>query len=171
MKLRKLILSLVLFTNAFAHNAALTSSSFQTSQLKTNVGFTQPTARNTSGFDPAYHLSLPKPVQDKNFYLLSLFQRNQQARRLLSRNKALRQLAKDKMLALKKASRCDNMGCFDDLIRFNGPTVDSVAAELQRLANRPQLKRLASNDLRPSGVFIKYYDQPDDQMLVAAWLK
>jgi hypothetical protein len=61
------------------------------------------------------------------------------------------------------------MGCFDDLIRFNGPTVDTVAAELQRLANRPQLKRLASNDLRPSGVFIKYYDQSDDQMLVAAW--
>ena len=169
MKLRKLILSLVLFTNAFAHNAALTSSSVQTSELRTNVGFAQPSARNTSGFDPAYRLSLLKPVQDKNFYLLSLFQRNQQARKLLSRNKALRQLAKDKMLALKKASSCDNIGCIDELIRFNGPTVDTVAAELQRLANTPQFKRLASNDLRPSGVFIKYYDQPDDQMLVAAW--
>jgi hypothetical protein len=121
MKLRKLVLSLVLFTNAFAHNAALTSSSVQTIQLRTNVGFAQPVARNTSGFDPAYRLSLLKPVQDKNFYLLSLFQRNQQARKLLSRNKALRQLAKDKMLALKKASSCDNIGCVDELIRFNGP--------------------------------------------------
>lgn len=168
--LRKLILSFILLTAVFTQNAALSSASFQaTGKLRTNVAFAQPAARHPSGFDSAYRLSLPKPVQDKNFYLLSLFQRNQQARKLLSRNEALSELAKDKGLALKKASSCDNMGCFDELIRFNSPTIDAVAAELQRLANTPQFKRLVRSDLRPSGVFIKYDEQTDDQMLVAAW--
>ena len=54
-------------------------------------------------------------------------------------------------------------------MRFDGPTVNGVAGELQRLANTPQFKMLARTDLRPSGVFIKYNQQPDDQMLVAAW--
>ena len=167
---RKLILSLLLLTIAFAQNAALSSwRSHQAAELTTQVAFAQPAARNTSGFDSAYRLSLPKPVQDKNFYLLSLFQRNQSIRNLISQNKVLRELAKEKMLALKKASSCDNMGCCDELIRLNGPTVDAVATELQKLANRPQFKRLAKNHLRPSGVFIKYSEQADDQMLVAAW--
>ena len=136
---------------------------------RTRVAFAQPAARYTSGFDSAYRLSLPKPVQDKNFYLLSLFQRDQKARKLISRNRVLRQLAKDKVLALKKASSCDSMACVDELIRFNDQTIDAVAAELQRLARAPQFKHLATNDLRRSGVFIKYYEQSDDQMLVAAW--
>ncbi|HYX28267.1 MAG TPA: YdcF family protein, partial [Pyrinomonadaceae bacterium] len=37
------------------------------------------------------------------------------------------------------------------------------------LANQPAFKQLAKNDLRPSGVFIKYANQSDAQMLVSAW--
>ena len=170
MTLRRLILSLVLSTSAFAQNAGFSSSNFhRPGNARTKVASARPATRNTSGFDSAYRLSLPKPVQDKNFYLLSLFQRNQSVRKLLSGNTTLRRLAKDKVLALKKASSCDNIGCFDELMRFENATVATVAAELQRLGNTPQFKHLATNDLRPSGVFIKYYEQPDDQMLVAAW--
>src|SRR5215813_2280947 len=170
MMLRKLILSLVLLTEAFAQNAGFSSPTFhRLIGARTNVAFAQGGARHASGFDSSYRLSLAKPVQDKNFYLLSLFQRNQQARKLLSRNKGLRQLTKDKVLALKEASSCDNASCFEQLMRFDGPTVNGVAGELQRLANTPQFKMLARTDLRPSGVFIKYNQQPDDQMLVAAW--
>lgn len=167
---RKLVLSLFLLTNPFAQHAGFNSSTFRVpSDARTTVAFAQPAADNPSGFDSAYRLSLLKPVQDKNFYLLSLFQRNQQARKLISRNKALRELAKEKVLALKKASSCGNMGCFDELIRFNNPTVDAVAAELQSLANTSQFKHLVRNDMRRSGVFIKYNEQRDDRMLVAAW--
>ncbi len=170
MSLRKLVLALLLLATAFAQNASFSSSSFYgLSRAEPKIAFAQPAARRTSGFDSAYHLSLRQPVQDKNFYLLSLFQRNQSIRRLLSGNKTLRQFAREKVLALKKASRCDNMGCFNELIRFSDQTIEAVAAELQTLGNTPQFKLLARNDLRPSGVFVKYDQQSDDQMLVAAW--
>ncbi len=170
MKLRKPILSLLLLTSAFAQHAGFSSSVFDSSSdVRKRVAFAQPATRDASGFDSAYHLSLARPVQDKNFYLLSLFQRNQQARKLLTRNKALRQLANEKVLALKKASRCDIASCFEQLMRFDDPTIEAVASELQRFAHAPELRRLVRNDLRPSGVFIKYNQQADDQMLVAAW--
>lgn len=168
--LRKLVLSVVLFTSAFAQNAALSSSSFYAiRELKISGAFAHTTALDTSGFDGNYKLSLLKPVQDKNFYLLSLFQRNAPARRLLSQNKVLKQLANDKVLALKKAASCHDVSCFDQMIRFDSPTIEAVATELQTLANRTEFKLLAKKDLRPSGVFIKYSDQSDAQMFVAAW--
>jgi len=170
MKRRKLILSLLLITSAFGQGAALSSSGLLTpAHLRTNVAFAQAPARKTSGFDSTYRLSLPQPVQDKNFYLLSLFQRNQPARKLISRNKTLRQLAKDKMLALKKASSCDNVGCFDELMRFNPQDIEAVVNALETLSKAPPFRRLAKNHLRPSGVFIKYDEQADDQMFAAAW--
>ena len=170
MKRRKLILSLLLITSAFGQGAALSSSGLLTpAHLRTNVAFAQAPARKTSGFDSTYRLSLPQPVQDKSFYLLSLFQRNQPARKLISRNKTLRQLAKDKMLALKKASSCDNVGCFDELMRFNPQDIEAVVNALETLSKAPPFRRLAKNHLRPSGVFIKYDEQADDQMFAAAW--
>ena len=174
MMLRKFFLSVVLLTSAFVQHAALSSSAFHSAhELRTDSAlaheFAGKAALATSGFDSAYKLSLRKPVQDKNFYLLSLFQRDPSVRRLLSQDKTLKQLAATKAAALKKAATCDNMGCFDQLIRFEDPTIEAVAAELQTLANRPQFKRLAKQDLRPSGVFIRYNDQSDAGMLVAAW--
>src|SRR2546423_15704716 len=107
MIVRRLILAVVLFTNAFAPNAALSSSSSHgVHELRTESAsahaFTQKNTLETAGFDSNYKLSLPKPVQDKNFYLLSLFQRNRQVRELLSQNKALKQLAAAKASALNK---------------------------------------------------------------------
>src|SRR5439155_14721057 len=122
-----------------------------------------------SGFDSNYKLSLPQPVRDKNFYLLSLFQRTRGVRGLLSKNKVLKQVADTKASALKKAGSCNDVGCFDRLIRFDGPTIEAVATELQALANKPEVKLLAKKDLRPSGVFIRYSNQSDAQILVSAW--
>ena len=170
MILRNLILAVVLLSNAFAQSLAFNSSAFHRTRAPlTNCAFAQKIALGTSGFDGNYKLSLSHPVQDKNFYLLSLFQRNRQVRNLLGRNKALKQLANDKLLALKKAASCNNVGCFDDLIRFDAQAIEAVATELQTLANDPEFKLLAKTDLRPSGVFIKYNDQPDKELLVAAW--
>ncbi len=174
MMLRKLVLSVVLLTSAFVQNAALSSSaSHGPRELRTDSAlahaFAQSTALETAGFDSNYKLSLPKPVSDKNFYLLSWFQRNPAVRRLLSQNNGLRQLAAAKASALKKASACNDVNCFDQLIRFDGPTIEAVATELQALAKRAEFKLLAKRDLRPSGVFIRYNNQSDAQMLVAAW--
>jgi hypothetical protein len=171
---RNFILSLVLLASTFAQNAAPSSAALQgTHELRTPDGLAR-TLRQTSaldslGFDRNYKLSLPQPVQDKNFYLLSLFQRNAQVRRLLSQNNALKQLAAAKASALKKAPNCNDVNCFDQLMRFDGPTIEAVAGELQTLANKPAFKLLAKKDLRPSGVFIRYNDRSDAEMLVAGW--
>src|SRR5881394_2587291 len=143
---------------------------FQASRASAVTGASAQTAQTqASGFDPAYNLSLPHPVQDKNFFLLSLFQRTREVRKVLSRSQALRQLANQRVAALKKSASCNNVKCFEELIRFDAPTIDTVASELRTLANQPELKLLISKNLRPSGVFVKYSEQSDAQMLAAAW--
>src|SRR6185436_5055489 len=136
MIIRPLILSVVLIANAFAQNVALNPTGVGAVRDKAGVASVQNVGRATSGFDSAYRLSLTRPVQDKNFYLLSLFQRNRDVRKLLSRNKVLKQLARDKSLALKRAESCNNVGCFDELIRFDASAIEAVATELQTLAKR-----------------------------------
>jgi hypothetical protein len=164
--IRKFIVAFVLVTNTFAANAALGIRGAPGQITSTGVS---PAARESYGFDSTYHLSLSKPVQDKNFYLLSLFQRNRELRILLSRNKVLNQIGTEKHVALKHAASCSNAACFDELMRFDAPTTEAVANALQTLADAPAFKLLVKKDLRPSGVFIKYSDQTDSEMLVAAW--
>jgi hypothetical protein len=161
MMFRHFILSVVLLTNtSFAQNPALNSSGFAFSQ---NAGL------NSSGFDSTYKLTLHNAVQDKNFYLLSLFQQNREVRKLLSGNKTLKRLANKKLQALRMAANCDDVACFDRLLRFSGAAIETVAIELKALDKRPEFKQLAKNELRPSGAFIKYNPQSDSAMLVAAW--
>jgi hypothetical protein len=171
MMLRHLILSLVLLTNtSFAQNAGLNSSGFdRTYKLLTNASFAQNAELNSSGFDRTYKLTLRNAVQDKNFYLLSLFQRHPEVRKPLSGNNALRKLSNDKLQALRMAANCNDVGCFDRLFRFSSPTIQTVATELKALGKQPEFKKLVTKDLRPSGAFVKYSRQSDSEMLIAAW--
>src|SRR6476660_4637994 len=156
----------------FVATALLIIASTQTALnfgFQATRAFAQTAPIQASGFDPAFNLSLPHPVQDKNFYLLSSFQRTRDVRKLLSRSQTLRQLANQKVAALKKSASCNHVKCFEELIRFDAPTIDTVASELQTLANQPEFKLLISKNLRPSGVFVKYSQQPDAQLLAAAW--
>ena len=156
--LRHLLLSLVLLTNtSFAPHAGLNSSAVA-----------QRAVLGSSGFDSTYKLTLRRPVQDKNFYLLSLFQQNPGVRKLLSGNKALKKLSNDKLQALRMAANCNDVGCFDQLFRLSGPDIETVANALGTLAQHPSFKKLAT-DMRRSGAFIKYSNQSDAEMLVAAW--
>lgn len=134
-----------------------------------NTSLPQNSARDVRGFDPSYRLKLSNPVQDKNFFLLSLFQRDPELRRLLSRNKVLKSLASQKLQALRRAANCTDVACLDQLLRLDEATIRIVASELTMLARRPEFKRLAMKEMRPSGVFIKYQPQPDSEMLVSAW--
>ncbi len=47
----------------------------------TRTAFAEDAALDSSGFDSTYKFSLPKPVQDKTFYLLSLFQETREVRK------------------------------------------------------------------------------------------
>ncbi len=99
MMLRHLILSFVLLTNtSFAQHAGLNSSGFDSYyNLVTDSSFAQRAELNSSGFDSTYKLTFRNAVSDKNFYLLSLFQRNREVGKLLSGNKVLQKLSNDKL--------------------------------------------------------------------------
>ncbi len=169
MMLRHLILSFVVLTNASsAQNAGFNSSGFDSTYL-THTSFTQNAELNSSGFDPTYKLTLRNPVQDKNFYLLSLFQRRPQIRKLLRENKALKRLSNDKLQNLRMAAKCDEVACFDRLLRLSVPEINTVANEFEVLTRHREFKRFVKQDLRPSGAFIKYSRQSDTEMLIAAW--
>src|ERR1051326_5469253 len=168
--LRQLLLSVAVFSSTLAQNSARNPAilygdggRLQTSALAREAAVDAP------GFDSNYKLSLLQPVQDKNFYLLSLFQRDAAVRRLLLQNKVLRQFADDDLAALKKAASCNVATCADELFRIGSARIERVSAQLEKLANQPAFKSLVKRELRPSGVFIKYADQTDAQMLVSAW--
>lgn len=161
--LRQLVLFVVLFTSTSVVQNALDVT------LPTAAWPVQNVAPNFSGFDPAYKLTLRDPVRDKNFFLLSLIQRDPEVGKLLKRNAALKRLTRNKVQALRKAANCDQVECLDRLFRFSNPTIEAVANELRRLGKRPQFTRLVREEMRPSGVFIKYSHQSDSEMLISAW--
>jgi hypothetical protein len=171
MMLRHLFLSLVLFANAsFAQNAALNSSGFIVGTYKASASLAQNAATpESSGFDSTYNLRLHNPVQDKNFYLLSLFQQNPEVGKLLRQNRALKKLSNEKRQALRTAASCNDVACFDRLFRLNSRTIEAVATELKTLARHREFKKLIAREMRPSGAFIKYSPRSDAEMLIAAW--
>ena len=169
--LRHLLLSFALFTNtSFVQTAGLSAPGFGfTYQLLANTSLDQNAPPNTPGFDKTYKLVFRNAVQDKNFYLLSLFQRDPEVGKLLRNNRALKKLSSEKVRNLRMAANCNDVGCLDRLFRFSGPAIETVANELRALGKHPAFKKLATKDLRPSGAFIKYSHQSDTEMLIAAW--
>ena len=158
--LRHLILAVALLTNtSFSQHVGDGSSAV--------VG---PSTQliNTSGVDLDYKLILHNPVQDKNFYLLSLFQSRPEIRKLLKENQALKRLSNDKFQNLRLAARCNDVACYDRLLRLSGPEINTVANEFEVLALHRHFKLLAT-EMRRSGVFIRYNRLSDPEMLIAAW--
>ena len=80
----------------------------------------------------------------------------------------MKELSDEKLQALRMAAHCADVGCFDKLFRFTGEHLEMVATELEGLAKRPEFKKLTI-DMRRSGAFIKYSNQSDTEMLIAAW--
>ena len=165
---RRLILSLVLLANTSVPQSAQLIP-LRAGTTLAHTSFAQKARVNPSGFDPTYKLKFRNPVQDKNFYLLSLFQRHPEVGTLLRRNKDLKRLSNDKRRALRLAANCGEVDCLDRLFRLSGAEIERVAYQLRVLGKRPEFKKLVRKDMRPSGAFIKYSQRPDLEMLVAAW--
>lgn len=158
--LQHLILSLALLINSSLGSSAVVSSPASASQS---------TGQQALGVDSTYKLRFRNPVQDKNFYLLSLFQRHPEVGKLLRQNAVLKKLYNEKARALRIAASCNDMECFEGLLRFSDPTIETVAIQLKALSRRPEFKELVMKDVRPSGAFIKYNQLSDSELLVAAW--
>ena len=164
--LRHLFFSFALIANSsYLQTPAPPSSGSDISQSL----IAQNATASSTGFDPSYKLTFRNAVQDKNFYLLSLFQRHPEIQRLLRGNRALKRISHDKLRALRMAASCNEVDCYDQLLRFSGPTIAMVATQLRTLAKHPEFRKLATKNMRPSGAFIRYSNQSDSEMLIAAW--
>ncbi|HEY0427522.1 MAG TPA: YdcF family protein [Pyrinomonadaceae bacterium] len=130
--------------------------------------FAQVATKPVKSFDAGYKIVFRNPVQDKNFYLLSLFQNRKEIRSDLRKNKILGDLAKQNN-RLKAAAACDDVNCYDKAFRLSEQEIEAVAKAFENSAADKKLSNLAEKDLRPSGVFVKYIQKSDAEMLALAW--
>jgi hypothetical protein len=115
-------------------------------------------------------LHLHAPLQDKNFYFLSLLQSTPAIRRGISEMPILAMLLKGKRASVQNAaSSCKTISCMDASVRWTDQEIGAVATalELAPVANRAfrQLDRA----LRESGAYVRYKDMPSGELLAKAW--
>lgn len=105
------------------------------------------------------------PVQDKNFYLLSLMQRDANVRASLLADPALRRIAETKRDALTKAAAgsCADAACYANALKF---TDDEIAIASRALA---AVQVTLDAPMRTSGQFQRYHSLAPAEMLSRAW--
>ena len=115
-------------------------------------------------------LLLTSPVADKNFYLLSLIERDAKARQTLSQDTEFRALAETKAKTLKSIFPRIDFGKVKPLedIKFSEKEIYSVSEELGHLAATHRLDSLILN-FRRSGTSQNIANLPDAEFLAKAW--
>jgi hypothetical protein len=115
-------------------------------------------------------LRLRAPVQDKNFYLLSLLERSP----AVLNDSDLTALLVEKVAALRKAtSTCAlDCACFASAMRFSDAEITQVADDLRRLyRTNKSMRELVDGPLRASGTVRLSQSKDGDELLAAAWLE
>jgi hypothetical protein len=130
--------------------------------------FGQVATRTVRSFDANYKIVFRDVIQDKNFYLLSLFQNSAKIRADLRKNKILRDLAK-RNNRLSEAEKCEDVICYDKAFRLSDAEIEEAAKVFENSVSDAELINLAENDLRSSGMFIRYVQKSDAEMIAFAW--
>ena len=118
-------------------------------------------------------LILDHPVQDKNFLLLSLIQREPAVRKAMEADPALGELARAKRDGLKRAADtcADDAACLNAAFRFSDAETSAAADALRKLAAAaPAVRAFADGTLKESGAYVLYAASPGPETLVHAWL-
>jgi hypothetical protein len=114
-------------------------------------------------------LPLRAPVQDKNFYLLTLLEKTSAA----STDADLKALLEGKTAALGKATTtcaldCD---CFAAAMRLSDDEVSRAADALRRLyRTNKTIRQLTDGTLRSSGTYVLHRSKSGEELLATAWL-
>lgn len=121
---------------------------------------------------PRAPLELHAPVQDKNFFLLSVAERAAAWRPILQNDPQLAHLADAKRQSLKSAiASCEtDVQCYARALAFTAEEIDGAANRLRALhAEHEPVRRIVESPLRTSGLFIRYHDRSGDDLLAQAW--
>jgi hypothetical protein len=118
-------------------------------------------------------LPLTAPVQDKNFYVLSLLERDRAVAGVLAADAELGAIRSAKQEALHKAAAtCEiDVACFLAALRLSDAEVGQAATALRRLAQgNAAVRQLVDGPLRRSGAYVRYQEKDGGELLAAAWL-
>jgi hypothetical protein len=112
------------------------------------------------------------PVQDKNFYLLSLMERTPGIREAILGDKTLQRMGAARVKALAEAgANCKaQIDCYGAALKWNDADIEQARAELVRLYATTQALHAVMDQIRRSGMYIRYGDLPDAEMLGRVWM-
>jgi hypothetical protein len=114
-----------------------------------------------------------KPVQEKNFYLLSLIERDASVKKAFLADPTLRRLGDAKREALAKATTsCEvTTACYIGALRFTDDEIAEADRAIAALfAANADLRKLVEGPMRASGMFVRYHALPAKEMLSHAWM-
>jgi len=115
---------------------------------------------------------LEAPVQDKNFYLLSMLERTPDVREAVKAEPALARIAAERLVALDKAAKTCNLDldCYAAAFQWSDAQSKEAGHALAALyRTSPAVRRLADGVLRESGMYVRYQSLAGDQFLDHAW--
>lgn len=115
---------------------------------------------------------LVAPVQDKNFYLLSLLERTPGVATALAGDATLSKVLTERLAALDNAAKSCGLdsACHAAVARWSDAQTAEVGQALAALYEKsPAVKTLVDGPLRSSGTYIRFYDAGGAQALVRAW--
>jgi hypothetical protein len=129
-----------------------------------------------SGIAAAQPLHAPvrmeSPVQDKNFYLLSMLERTPDVRAAVKAEPALARIAAERLAALDKAVKTCNLDldCYAAAFQWTDAQAKDAGSALAGLyRTSPAVRRLTDGALRESGMYVRYQTLGGDQLLDHAW--
>ncbi|HLX46287.1 MAG TPA: YdcF family protein [Bryobacteraceae bacterium] len=111
------------------------------------------------------------PVQDKNFYLLSLMERTPAVRAAIGGDAALKRMAAARVAALGEAVKnCKiQVDCYGTALKWNDSDVEQARQSLVRLCGSANAVRAMVGELRRSGMYVRYGDLDDAELLGRVW--
>jgi len=115
---------------------------------------------------------LENPVQDKNFYLLSMLERSPDVRDAVKAEPALARIAAERLAAAGRAAKTCNLDldCYAAVFEWSDAQAKDAGRALAALyRTSPAVRRLAEGPLRESGMYVRYQKLAGDQLLDRAW--
>ncbi|MBB5063655.1 YdcF family protein [Granulicella mallensis] len=117
-------------------------------------------------------LTLHAAIQDKNFYLLSLFQANPRLRGALASDKTLSQINSTRQQRLRQALQtCQQKPeCTFQALVWTDEEIHTVSLALAQIdrSNR-QVRKILDEELRASGAYEHYQAQDGEGLVASAW--
>ncbi len=138
------------------------------------AAFIFPGCNENAGIDPDYKLlSSGSFIQDKNYYLLTVFQKDARVKSCIENDETLAAIsAGQESLFRSAADTCaGDIGCCASALLYPDDKISQVSGELNRVFSKQVASRaLIEKHMRPSGMFQLHASETNGMLLEDSWL-